>query len=335
MAGDPNKLKKTKEFGSKEIYFCLARVPGSTRMFAGASDFNVYDFDIAAEKFEPKPLSGHNSYVTGVTLAADSVVSGGYDGRLIWWNPESGEPIRSVEAHAKWIRDVRATPDASLIVSVADDMVCRLWDAQTGAKVRELRGHAEKTPNDFPSMLFASAVSPDGKFVATADKVGHVVIWETATGNQATTLEVPVMYTWDPKARIHSIGGIRSLAFSADGKRLAVGGMGQVGNIDHLGAEARVAIFDWQSESKEPTHEFHDNNYKGLVEALVFDPAGKWILAAGGDHSGFLQFFDLETKKALKQEKAPMHVHAVALDESFETLYCAGHGKLAVFELKA
>ena len=72
MAGDPNKLKKTKEFGSQEIFFCLARVPQSTRLFAGASDFNVYDFDIAAEKFEPKTFSGHNSYVTGVTLAAAS-----------------------------------------------------------------------------------------------------------------------------------------------------------------------------------------------------------------------------------------------------------------------
>lgn len=335
MAGDPNKLKKTKEFGSQEIFFCLARVPQSTRLFAGASDFNVYDFDIAAEKFEPKTFSGHNSYVTGVTLAADDVVSGSYDGRLIWWNPENGTQIRSVDAHQKWIRDVRTTPDQSLVVSVADDMVCRLWDAQTGKLVKELRGHAEKTPNDFPSMLFTCAVSPDGKYVATADKVGHVIVWEIATGNQAATLEVPVMYTWDPKARIHSIGGIRSLAFSADGKRLAAGGMGQVGNIDHLGAEARVAIFDWQGDAKEPTHEFQDNNYKGLVEALVFDPDGKWILAAGGDHSGFIQFFDLETKKAVKQEKAPMHVHAVALNEAFDTVYAAGHGKIAIFEMKS
>jgi WD40 repeat protein len=304
-------------------------------MFAGASDFCIYDFDAAAEKFEPKPYSGHNSYVTGVTLARDSVISGSYDGRLIWWNPETGEQIRSVDAHQKWIRDVRAAPDESLVVSVSDDMVCRLWDAQSGSLVKELRGHAEKTPNNFPSMLYCCTVSPDGRHVATADKVGHVVVWEVATGNQAVTFEVPVMYTWDPKARIHSIGGIRSLAFSPDGKRLAVGGMGQVGNIDHLGAEARVAIFDWQQDPKQPALEFHDDGYKGLVEMLVFDPDGKWILAAGGDNSGFLQFFDLETKKAIKQEKAPMHVHAVAVNEACDTIYAAGHGKIAVFELKA
>jgi WD40 repeat protein len=335
MAVDPNKLKKSKEFSAKEIYFCLARVPGGARIFAGASDFNIYDFDAAAEKFEPKQYSGHNSYVTGITLARDSVISGSYDGRLIWWNPETGEQIRSVDAHQKWIRDVRATPDESQIVSVADDMACKLWDAESGALVKEFRGHAEKTPHNFPSMLYCSAVSPDGKHVATADKVGHVIVWEIATGNQAIALDVPVMYTWDPKARIHSIGGIRSLAFSPDGKQLAVGGMGQVGNIDHLGAEARVAIFDWQDGKSEPTHEFHDDNYKGLVEFMAFDPEGKWLLAAGGDHSGFVQFFDLASKKAIKQEKAPMHIHDIAISESFDTLYAAGHGKLVVWELPA
>jgi len=49
-------------------------------------------------------------------------------------------------------------------------------------------------------------------YLATGDKVGHVVVWELATGKQVTTLEVPVMYTWDPVQRRHSIGGIRSLS---------------------------------------------------------------------------------------------------------------------------
>ena len=331
MPADPNTIKKVKEVSRPEIFFSLARVPNSSRLFAGASDFAVYDFDVMDEKFEPKQLSGHGSYVTGTALAGNLLISGGYDGRLVWWDTESGEQVRTVEAHQKWIRDVRLTPDGQTLVSLADDMVCRLWDVESGKLKKELRGHEEQTPHHFPSMLYASAVSPDGKYLATGDKVGHVVVWEFASGKQAATLETPIMYTWDPKARIHSIGGIRSLAFSPDGKLLAVGGMGQVGNIDHLGALARVEIFNWQMGER--THEFPGEEYKGLVEHLQFHHEGDWLLAAGGDHAGFFKFFDLENKKIIKQDKAPMHIHELALNETSDTIYAVGHGKIVVWEL--
>src|SRR5438552_257273 len=84
------------------------------------------------------------------------------------------------------------------------------------------------------SKVYAVAFSADGYRLATGDKVGHVVVWDVESGKQLTTCEAPGMYTWDPVQRLHSIGGIRSLAFSPDGTRLAVGGMGKVGNIDHL-----------------------------------------------------------------------------------------------------
>src|SRR4030095_16725963 len=83
--------------------------------------------------------------------------------------------------------------------------------------------------------------------LATADKVGHVVVWDAATGAELAAVEAPVMYTWDPVQRLHSIGGVRSLAFSPDGTLLAVGGTGKIGNIDHLEAKARVEVFDWRA----------------------------------------------------------------------------------------
>ena len=35
---------------------------------------------------------------------------------------------------------------------------------------------------------------------------------------------------------------------------LAVGGIGKIGNIDHLEGKARVEVFDWQKGER--THEF-------------------------------------------------------------------------------
>src|SRR5436190_12574682 len=126
---NPEKLKLAKEVAHKAIAFAVARVPGSMRVFLGGSDFKVYEADLAAAKVEPKELYSHESYVTGVALAGTTLVTGGYDGRLTWYATAAQKVIRSETAHAKWIRRVVSSPDGKLVASVADDMVCRLWDA--------------------------------------------------------------------------------------------------------------------------------------------------------------------------------------------------------------
>ena len=325
----PDKLKLVKELGRPGILFSIARQPNSTRLFLGASDAKVYDFDVMAEKPEPVEYAGHESYVMGVALAGKYLVSGSYDGRLIWWDTETQQQVRSVAAHSRWIRELAATPDGRYVVSVADDMVCRIWDAERGVLVRDLHGHASRTPHHFPSMLYTCAVSPDGRYLATGDRVGKNIVWDLHNGRRLATVETPIMYTWDPKQRIHSIGGVRSLAFSHDSRLLAVGGIGTIGNIDHLGGPSRVEIFDWQKGER--THEFSDDQFKGLFERLVFHPRGDWLLGAGGDHNGFVKFFDLAANKVVHQFKAPMHVHDLVVSESYDTIFAAGHGKVAVW----
>lgn len=325
-------MKASKDISIPGIAFTLARVPSSDRLLFGSSDFKVYDLDLSAKKPEPKALGEHQSYVTGLALCGKTVVSGAYDGRLIWWDIEARKQIRAVAAHTKWIRKVAASPDGKTIGSVGDDMVCRLWSAADGKLLHEFRGHQERTPHHFPSMLFVCTFSPDGRFVATADKVGHLVVWDAASGKPAATLEAPGLYTWDPVQRKHSIGGVRSLAFSPDGTYLAAGGISKINNVDHLDGKARLEIFDWQKGAK--THEYVDDKFKGLIEHLTFHPKGDWLLGGGGANDGFFLFFDLKAKKAIRQEKAAMHVHAFLLGDKAETIYVAGHGRIQILEVK-
>jgi hypothetical protein len=329
MADSP---KLIKDLPRKEMVFALAHAPGGKRLAFGGSDFQVYDVDLAQEKPEPRKLGGHESYVTGLAIAGHLAVSGGYDGKLIWWDLEKGEKVRSVDAHAKWIRKVAVSPDGRTIASVADDMACRLWDAETGTMIREFNGHAPITPHHFPSMLFACAFSPDGKSLATADKVGHIVVWEVATGRSLATVEAPGLYTWDPVQRRHSIGGIRTVAFSPDGNRLAVGGIGKVGNIDHLEGPPRAEVFDWRKGER--THEITADSYKGMIERLLFLPDGDRLVAVGGANDGFLMMLDLKTKSSTWHEKLPAHVNDAALDAPAGTLFLGGFGKVAMYDLK-
>ncbi len=332
MPANADGPKVVQELARPEIVFAMARVPGSRRVVFGGSDFQVREVDLAKEKPEPKVLGGHESYVTGLAYAEGRAVSGGYDGKLIWWDLDGGSRVRAIEAHTRWVRRVVASPDGATIASVADDMVCRLWDADTGEKQAELRGHEAITPTHFSSMLYACAFSPDGRFLATGDRVGHLVVWDLATHRAVATMEAPILYTWDGTQRRRSIGGVRALAFSPDGVLLAAGGISTVGNVDGLEAPARVEVFEWRTARK--THEINVDGTKAMFESFLFHPDGNRLLAAGGANDGLLAVFDLKAKALAVQQKAPMHVHDLAFGDTPEVFFAAGHGKIAVYEWK-
>ena len=192
MAFDPKKFKVVKQISRKDILFSLARYEQSSRVVVGSSDAKLYMLDAMADKPTATAWDGgHKSYVSGLVMTPKHVVSGGWDGKLVWWDREKGKPVRHVDAHQRWIRRLTKSPNGKMIASVSDDMACRLWDADSGKMIRELKGHKPQTPHHFPSMLFTVRFSPDGKLLATADKVGHIVVWDVATGKQLATMEAP------------------------------------------------------------------------------------------------------------------------------------------------
>lgn len=323
-------VKVEKSVGRPDILFGVARVPDTGRAYVAGSDFKIHEIDIDAPKPEVRTFPGHDTYVTTLVLVGDLIITGGYDGKLVWTQASTGNRVREVVGHTRAVRRVVASPDGKTVVSVADDMAVRFWNVSNGRMEREITGeHTPLTPQGFRSMLYACAFTADGKHLATADKTGHVVVWDVATGRKANTFEVPVMYTWDPNARRHSIGGPRSLAFSPDGTLIAIGGTGKIGNIDHLEADGRVEVFRWQKAEK--VHEFVTEGKKGLVEHLEFHPNGDIVLAAGGAGEGFLSFIDLKQKKIVHQEKVPMNVHAVATTGGMKSILAVGHQRVVRF----
>jgi WD40 repeat protein len=326
---DPTKLKLTGTHSRSEILFRLAM--HGDRLLAGGSDSVIHEINIEEKPTEDiRQLSQHRGYVSGCVVHENTLITSAYDGKLAWWNLESGEPVEIKDAHQRWVRHVALSADGQFAASVSDDMQCHIWNVATRQKIKTLRGHDEKTPNNFPSMLYVAAFSLDGRLLATADKIGKIVVWEIETGEALATMMAEKMYTWDPRQRVHSIGGIRSLAFSPDGKSIAAGGIGQIGNIDHLDALARVDIFDW-ADGKQTT-EFPGDTYKGLVEQLRYSPDGSWLMATGGENGGFIQFYDLAAGKILWQDKAPMHVHDAWIDHARGRIIAVGHQRIAVWE---
>ncbi len=325
-------LKLKKDYNHPAIVFSVVQAAGDANtVFIGTSEFKVQSANVSEEKLKWADHAKHESYVTSLAHTGQHVISGGYDGQLIWWNTAANKASHTVAAHAKWIRQIVLSPDGKLLASVADDMLLKLWDAESGKLVRTCKGHAEKTPHHFVSMLYAVCFSPDGQFVATADKTAHLIVWEVATGKIIAQMHAPVLYTWDKVQRLHSIGGARSVAFSPDGKTLAVGGMGKVGNIDHLEGKARLELFDWANAKN--TTAVQSDKFSGLINHLAWAPDGTWLICSGGANEGFVLVYDTATQKFIKQEKAPAHIHSAWHNSDFTTFYCAGHHKLMHYSL--
>ncbi|MFQ3592655.1 MAG: hypothetical protein SNJ82_05610 [Gemmataceae bacterium] len=330
MIATPDQLKAGTKHGLKFIAMGLARRADGA-LFVAGSDFKVYQA-VLEPKLELTEIGSHGSYVTSAAITEDTLITCGYDQQLIWWDTQKRTRIRALEAHDKWVRNLAISPDGRLVASVGDDMLAKLFEVATGKLVHTLKGHKERTPTHFPSMLYAVAWSADGKSLATADKVGTIQIWDATTGKILKTLEAPGFYTWDGRQRIHSIGGIRSLAFSPDGKYLAAGGTGKIGNIDHLDAPARIEIFEWQTDAKPILFDKAKN--KGLVNRLAFSPNGSWLLGAGGAGNGFLWFVDVAGKKVLREENVPFHIHGLALNPKADEIVVAGHNTIAAYSLR-
>jgi WD40 repeat protein len=351
---DPAKLKTRASYKYSGTFYGLCAAPDG-RLFAGGSDYSVYAFNPVAEKLEPAAQwTKHDNYVSCLVAlpasAGNLIVSGSYDRQLIWWNTSSGEPVRTVAAHDGWVRDLAVLADGSRLVSVGDDMLVKVWDANSGELVRTMDGHARRTPQGHVTSLYVVAVSPDGKHIASGDRVGDVRVWETETGTLAQRFDVPLLYTYDPRQRKRSIGGVRSLAFSPDGKFLAVGGIGQIENVDGLGGPAHLEIWDWQKPQR--MHTAGADGFKAIIHHLQFAPGATWLIGAGGGEDGLVAFWKIDVPTSTASSgvgaepdktteakplalahriKTDLHIHRFALNHAATELYAAGHGRLDVW----
>ncbi len=173
----------------------------------------------------------------------------------------SATPILRVEtgAHTSTIRRIVVDHANGRVITAGDDKTVRIWQMPEQQLVRTLR-----VPIDMAheGQLFALAVSPDGREVAVGGWTG----WD-----------------WDGKASVYifdadsgelvrRLGGfddaIHALAWSPDGKLLAVGLQGRAGLVVVQAGDGRQVA--------------HDPQYRDKLTDLDFAPSGR-LVAAGLD----------------------------------------------------
>ncbi len=194
-------------------------------------------------------LVGHDSWVHALTFAQEGqlLISGGCDGKLIWWSISETTPsvVRAIDAHAGWIRAVELSPDGSSLVSVGNDRVIRLWNVATGEKLSEWSAHDRH--------IYSAAFHPDGQHLATGDLLGKIHLWKLADHSLVKSLDGSPLYAQNA-GQGAEFGGIRTLAFNKSGSELSAGGTHKASNPYGAVHEPLMLRFKLEDTSLLKTH---------------------------------------------------------------------------------
>jgi WD40 repeat protein len=190
---------------------------------------------------------------------------------------------------------VAISPDGTLLASVGNDHLVKLWSMADGSLVRELRGHE--------SQVYNVAFHPGGTALVTGDHKCHLFHWEIADGELARKFQFTSLHKYDDTFKA-DIGGFLGLAFSSDGKRLAASGIANVTNAFACVGNPQVIEFDWDAGKEIVQHE-SKGKVQGVAWGVVHHPEEVTIGVSGGPGGGFLLFWKPDQKEEYFQFKLP------------------------------
>jgi WD40 repeat protein len=237
---------------------------------------------------------GHDGWLRAIGFSPDGsrAFTGGYDGKLCFWDTKSDspQPLHAIDAHQGWIRWLAVQPGGKLLATAGNDLAVRLWAAESGELIRTLQGHEKHVY----SLLFDDS----GDLLLSGDLAGVVKVWEVATGDEVKTIDAKGLHLYHGGQRV-DYGGVRCMAFSPDRTQLACGGLHKGSNPFAGVQEPLVLVFDWETGEQVRTHEATEIT-RGIIWRLGFLPDGTLLGASGGGSGGFLLFWGPEKTQVHK-----------------------------------
>ena len=258
----------------------VALSPDGTRLAVAGENNTVQIRDADLGQLQ-LTLTGHTDYVYGMAFSPDGtrLVTASWDHTAKVWDAVTGKELLTLVGHIAELNQVAFNPDGKQIATIGYDNTARLWDAVTGRLLFTLDAYSEifDTSNEI-----GIAFSPDGRFLATAGRTS-LKIWETASGQEHLNL---------PLSGLHAA----SVAFSPDGKRLAVG----------MAGGAPSSVWDIGNATKL----FDLVGHTGSVTDIAFSPDGTRIATASNDFTA--KVWDATTGTLLLTLSGHSHqVHAL------------------------
>jgi WD40 repeat protein len=212
-------------------------------------------------------VNNHKTSILSIAMNPDGtqVVSGSDEESAILWETDDGKVRHRFSGrtylglglgYKDTMRSVAFSPDGKLVLTGNSYHLGYLWDAETGKKSFELKGHS--------GTILSVGIRPDGKQLLTASEDGTLKMWNAKTGELEHTLEG------------HE-GPIFSAAYSPDNRTILSGG------DDGM-------VYLWDAETGKQLRRFEC--HKERILSVGFHPKGRCF--ATGSTDGTAKLWELD-----------------------------------------
>lgn len=309
---------------------------GTAKLWDAATYMEVETLDVGMPSARARAAGARARAASGRARAAkesndDLMLAFSHDGAalatwryrlpLVLWNTT---PQPATQHVPSGVSDVAYSPDGALVATALNNGTISVSDAHTRKPTHVLKALAPRALNGLPEIREpetapAMAFSPDSLTLATSSGDGtFVTLWETGSFKSSATFKVGDRQEESDGGE--SDGGVSALAFSPDGKKLAVGFGGQTLLYDATrirgdAPQEPLATFSKDTESETDGSDFADYT---AVKSLAFLRGGS-VVAAMTDVK--LLLWDVKTGASLRVFRlaymgAPCRWMAVSRDGS-------------------
>jgi WD40 repeat protein len=271
------------DFGKKLQTFTHAKgatdvvfAPDNVTLYSGGKDKTVKSWKVALEA--PTKNFPHPNHVDAVAFNSTGTLlaTGCHDGILRIFDVAKGQQLKQVNAHVTpnntGIYCLAWSPDDKQIVTGSIDYSLKLWDANTGAMVREFKPYKEKVfEKGHDDSVYCVAFSPDGKNIASGGAERLIKLWNVADGSVIRDFVNPkIKVPAKSKPQSHP-GWVYSLRFTKNGKHLVSVG-------DSRDNKGYLAV--WTTATGKPVHA--EEMAFGAFYGVAISPDGKTLALGGG-----------------------------------------------------
>jgi small GTP-binding protein len=215
--------------------------PGAELLFS----LQAHEKPVLCVAFDPR----------GATLA-----SGDGEGKVKFWEIDSGKLLRSLDGHQGVVYSVTFSPDGGILACGGDTGTVQLWDVYNGRLLRTIYGHQ----GPVTSLAF------DRQTLASGSGDGRAKLWNIHSGDLRIALTEGQGWIW-------------SVAFGPEGQTLA-----------SAGNDGSVRI--WERSNLNVPSELARQT--APVFSVACDPQGSLLASGGGD--GTVKLWELKSGKLLR-----------------------------------